>query len=140
MIVPVFPYLCTVFNNLQNYSTMRNLFMTKKQSLKTQRRNLVEMIQAGSNGSELVESFCRYYEDFSELRGNNPYGSYKDVMIQMYECIIISLECMDMWDNFNDAASMSMFLMDMYGAALRAVDNYADELKIFNKQKALTEA
>lgn len=114
--------------------------MTKKQSLKTQRRTLVVMFQAGSKGSDLVEPFCRYYEDFSQLRGNNPYGKYKDVMIQMYECIIFSLECMDMWDYFNDGASMSLFLINIYGAALRAVDNYAAELKNFNKKKTLTQA
>lgn len=101
--------------------------MNRKESLKSQRRTLIEMSQAGCKRTEMQLAFCRYYEDFCSVRSVSPTGKYQTVWNQLQECILISLECCDVWTCFTDGVSMGMFILDLYGMAIDVIDKYSFE-------------
>lgn len=119
---------------------MNRLFNSEKQSFKAQRRDLIRKVQAGCKVSELVSPFRNYYEDFCRLRNLNPCGPYYEVWSQMQETIIISLECCDTWDLFQNSVDMGLFVISIYGAAISALDNYADGFRQEFRNKAVRAA
>lgn len=101
--------------------------MNGKESLKAQRRALVKMAQNGCKRTEMQMAFRRYYEDFCSVRNVSPADTYSKAWNKMQECIIISMECCDVWDLFKDSVSMGMFILDIYGVALAVIDKYSFE-------------